>query len=214
MYFCTELNRRNQIVQICTLDIGSESALHLRCTPEASVDGTPKSVCTEKIRNPILTEQHMFHPEWKWLHTSRYIISLTPTFVSFLPSNSKSTFEIGCAEGSSSNLESPLKYGSAKAWTRLQWYKLYARALMRNNMFCPKEYTSSAVGRSLGSNASKRSSKRRARGSALWNLWEKGIGRFLGMASKYSLALSLRIWMLQKIWRSSSEYWCPNTKCQ
>ena len=61
--------------------------------------------------------------------------------------------------------------------------------------FAPKKYTSSAVGRSLGSNASKRSSKRRAEGSALWNLWEKGIGGFLGVPIKYFLALSLQIWV-------------------
>jgi hypothetical protein len=38
------------------LGIGSESVLHLQCTPEASVDGTPKSVCFQKIRSPILSE--------------------------------------------------------------------------------------------------------------------------------------------------------------
>lgn len=55
-----------------------------------------------------------------------------------------------------------------------------------------QDLTSSAVGRSLGSNASILSNKRRARGSALGNFWDKGIGFFLRMLPKYLRAFSFR----------------------
>lgn len=54
-------------------------------------------------------------------------------------------------------------------------------------------FTSSAEGRSLGSKASSRSSKRRAKGSTLGNFCEKGTGGFFLMLLKYLLALSFRI---------------------
>lgn len=55
------------------------------------------------------------------------------------------------------------------------------------------KFTSSADGRSLGSNAKSRSSKRRAKGSALGNFCENGTGDFLRMLLKYLLAFSFRI---------------------
>lgn len=55
-----------------------------------------------------------------------------------------------------------------------------------------KKFTSSAVGRSLGSNANILSNKRSARGSAFGNFWEKGIGFFFRMLLKYLRAFSLR----------------------
>lgn len=57
---------------------------------------------------------------------------------------------------------------------------------------------SSAEGRSLGSNASKRSSKRRANGSALGNFLEKGTRGFFSMLLIYRLAFSFRICMIYK----------------
>ena len=53
--------------------------------------------------------------------------------------------------------------------------------------------TSSAVGRSLESNASRRWSRRRANGLALGNFWENGTGLFLRMPLRYLLAFSFRI---------------------
>jgi len=53
--------------------------------------------------------------------------------------------------------------------------------------------TSSADGRSLGSNASRRSSNRRANGSAFGNFWENGTGCFFLMLLRYLLAFSFRI---------------------
>lgn len=53
--------------------------------------------------------------------------------------------------------------------------------------------TSSAEQRFLGSNASKRSSKRRANGSALGNFCEKGTRGFFAMLFMYRLAFSFRI---------------------
>lgn len=58
--------------------------------------------------------------------------------------------------------------------------------------------TSSAVGRSLGSNARRRSSRRRASGSALGNLCLKGTGCFFRMLLRYLLAFSFRICQLWK----------------
>jgi hypothetical protein len=55
-----------------------------------------------------------------------------------------------------------------------------------------KYFTSSAVGRSLGSNASILSNKRSASGSAFGNFWEKGMGFFFLMLLKYLRAFSLR----------------------
>lgn len=56
----------------------------------------------------------------------------------------------------------------------------------------PLIITSSAVGRSLGSNANILSSNRSASGFALGNFWEKGIGFFFRILLKYLRAFSLR----------------------
>jgi hypothetical protein len=64
--------------------------------------------------------------------------------------------------------------------------------IVKSKMKRQKYFTSSAVGRSLGSNASILSNKRSASGSAFGNFWEKGIGFFFLMLLKYLRAFSLR----------------------
>jgi hypothetical protein len=54
------------------------------------------------------------------------------------------------------------------------------------------KFTSSAVGRSFGSNANILSNKRSASGSALGNFWENGMGFFFLMLLRYLRAFSLR----------------------
>lgn len=127
---------------------------------------------------------------------SRYMSSRISSFVILRLSNSNSILLTGCAEGSLSTLAKPLKYGSAKAY---QFSKKICPVRPRHNRKSELEMhensTSSALGRSLGSNASILSNKRRASGSALGNFWEKGTGFFFRMLLKYLLAFSFRICM-------------------
>jgi hypothetical protein len=64
--------------------------------------------------------------------------------------------------------------------------------IVKSKMKRHKYFTSSAVGRSLGSNASILSNKQSASGSAFGNFWEKGMGFFFLMLLKYLRAFSLR----------------------
>ena len=125
---------------------------------------------------------------------SRYISSRTSSFVIRRLSNSNSILVTGWADGSLSTLARPLKYGSARAWH----YYTHDNLITRYNRECElqidghQDLTSSAVGRSLGSNANILSNKRRARGSAWGNFCEKGTGFFFRMLLKYLRAFSFR----------------------
>lgn len=59
--------------------------------------------------------------------------------------------------------------------------------------------TSSADARSFGSKARRRSRRRRAKGSALGNLWEKGTGCFFLMLLRYLLAFSFLICRIPRL---------------
>ena len=123
---------------------------------------------------------------------SRYISSRTSSFVILRLSNSNSILVTGWAEGSLSTLAKPLKYGSASAYNNTICSLRKERYIVRSKMKRREQFTSSAVGRSLGSNASILSNKRSANGSAFGNFWEKGMAFFLLMLLKYLRAFSLR----------------------